>query len=190
MSNKGRYHSAILRSHQTVFSFKDIALLWRAPGTNTTRVRINYYVRTGQLYPLRRGLYAKDKNYDRLELATKIFIPSYVSFETVLAQSGIIFQLYSTIFVASYLTRDILVDGQPYSFKKIKDSILTNALGIENKDNKAIATKERAFLDTIYLNKNYHFDNLASLDWNRVFEILPIYKNKRMEKTVSRYYAS
>jgi len=41
---------------------------------------------------LRRGLYAKDNSYDKNELATKIYIPSYISFETVLRNAGAIFQ--------------------------------------------------------------------------------------------------
>jgi len=39
----------------------------------------------------------------------------------------------------------------------------------------------------IYLNKEYHFDNLINIDWNKVYRILPIYNNKRMEKKVKRY---
>jgi len=185
---KGSYISTILRSKKTVFSFKDISLLWGNPGTSTARVRVNYYVKNGQLYRLRRGLYSKDRNYDKLELATKIFTPSYVSFETVLAQAGVIFQHYSQIFAASYLTRDIICDDQKYSFKKIKDLILTNPAGVENKGECSMATKERAFLDTIYINKDYHFDNLSPLNWEKIFEILKIYGNKRMSKKVKEFY--
>jgi len=62
----------------------------------------------------------------------------------------------------SYLTREIICDGQKYVFRKIKDTILTNSLGLEKKDNYFIASRERAFLDTVYLNKNYYFDRLNS----------------------------
>ena len=40
----------------------------------------------------------------------------------------------------------------------------------------------------ITLFEDYHFDNLDSLDWDKVFEILPIYHNKRMEKKVREYF--
>lgn len=72
--------------------------------------------------------------------------------------------------------------------KKIKDNILTNSAGIEQSDYYSIASKERAFLDVLYLNKGYHFDNLAPLDFNKVFELLPIYNNKRMSKKVHTYF--
>ena len=105
-----------------------------------------------------------------------------------MAQEGIVFQYYSTIFVATYQNKEILCDGQTYSFRKIKDTILTNAEGIDNKGSYFIASKERAFLDMLYLHKEYHFDNLAPLDFNKIFELLPLYDNKRMVKSVQRYY--
>ena len=185
---KGDYISTILRSNKTIFSFKDIVLLWRDPGTNAARVRLNYYVKNGDLYRIRKGFYGKDKNYNKLELATRIFTPSYVSLETVLGQAGMTFQYYSQIFAISYLTREIACDGQAYSFKKIKNVILTNKTGLENMGEYLMASKERAFLDTIYIQKNYYFDNLSPLDWNKVFEILPIYNNKRMAKKVKEFY--
>ena len=152
------------------------------------RRKLSYYVKTGELYPLRRGLYARSLDYDRYELATKIFTPSYVSFETVLGAAGIIFQFYGQIFVASYQSREIICAGQKYAFKKVKDTLLTNSAGLENRDNYTIASPERAFLDTLYLYKDYHFDNLALLNWDKVREILPIYGgNKRMAKMVDRY---
>jgi hypothetical protein len=124
---------------------------------------------------LRRGLNTKDENYDRFELATKIFTPSYISFETVLQASDVIFQYYQTLFVASYQTKEIVCDGPRYSFKSLKNFILTNNAGIEIKNNYSIAFTERAFLDVLYLNKEYHFDNLSPINWNKVMTPLPIY---------------
>lgn len=186
---KGDYLTAILRSPKTVFTYGDIFLLWGEQSSNSARVRLNYYVRNGDLYRIRRGMYAKDKNYNKTELASRIFTPSYVSFETVLAKEGVTFQYYSQIFIASYLSREILIDQQIYSFKKIKDDILTNPLGIENKDELSIATKERAFLDTLYINTDYYFDNLGSLNWDKILEMVEIYQNKRMLKKVKELYA-
>jgi predicted transcriptional regulator of viral defense system len=186
--NKGNYIKILLRSKKTVFTNKDIALLWGDPATNAAQVRLNYYVKNGELHRIRRGLYTKDKNYDRMEFATRIFTPSYVSFETVLTKGGITFQYYGGIFVASYLTREIVCDGQKYQYRKIKDAVLTNPAGVENKGVCSIATKERAFLDTIYIHTDYHFDHLSPLDWDTVFELLPMYDNRRMAKKVNSFY--
>lgn len=185
---KGEYLDIILRSNKTIFSIKDVALLWSEEQEQKVALRLNKYAKAGKLFRLRRGFYAKDKNYNPLELATRIYTPAYISFETVLTRSGINFQKYDSIFVASYITRNINVDEQKISLIRMKDYVLSNILGIKNENNISMATKERAFLDRIYISKDYHFDNLDSLDWNKVFEILPIYHNKKMEKRVNNYY--
>ncbi len=180
----------ILRSEKTVFSFKELVLLTGNTNFKNLNAQIRYYIKKGELYHVRRGLYAKDKNYDRFEVATKILRPAYISFETVLAQAGIIFQYYSQIFVASYRTESILCDGQTYTFRRIKSPILTNSTGITIKDTYSISSPERAFLDVAYLHKDYHFDNLSPLNWDKVYDILPIYGgNKRMEQMVARQHS-
>lgn len=185
---KGDFLSVILRSNKTVFTTKDIALLWHEPNSAAARVRLHYFVKKGDLYHIRHGLYAKNENYNKLELATRILTPSYVSFETVLVKEGLIFQYYAPVFVASYAKREITIDNQIYSFRKMKDRLLTDSTGINHSYETSIATPERAFLDILYVNASFHFDNLRSLDWERVFEILPVFDNKRMEKKVDNLF--
>jgi hypothetical protein len=187
-AQKGEYLDILLRSNKTIFSNKDVALMWGEEADGSVRVRLNYYVKAKKLIRVHRGLYTKDKNYNRYELATRINTPSYISFETVLGASGMTFQYYGNIFVASYIKRNMEVDGQRIEFVRMKDYVLSNTLGIENSDGYARATKERAYLDTIYRSKKYYIDNESPLDWEKVFEILPIYHNKRMEQTVKKYY--
>lgn len=181
---KGDFLSKLLRSDKTVFSFSDIILSWKEMDTSSAIARVSYYVKNNQLIRLRRGLYAKDNSYDKNELATKIYIPSYISFETVLRNAGAIFQWYDSIFVASYKTKVIEADGQKYCFRTIKPEILTNSLGIVNMGNYHIASPERALLDILYLNKDYYFDSLSIFNWEKVYEILPMYRNKRIVKKV------
>lgn len=178
----------ILRTSGTVFSFKDILLVSGETRPDLLRRRIHYYIKNRELYYLRRGIYARDKNYNRFELATRIYTPSYVSFESVLAKEGVIFQHYGQIFIASYLTREIVCDDQVYSFRKIKDTVLVDAAGIDNKEFYSIASKERAFLDMLYLYTDYHFDNLSGINWEKCFEMLPAYNNKAMAKRLNSYY--
>ena len=185
---KGEYLDVLLRSSKTVFSTKDVALLWDEERENRVSGRLNKYVRAGKLVRVRRGIYVKDKNYNRFELVTRIYTPSYISFETVLTRAGINFQYYGNIFVASYVTREIEADGQKISFVRMKDYVLSNTAGIEHSEGYSIATKERAFLDRIYISKDYHFDHLDPLEWDKVFQILPIYNNKRMIKKVNEYF--
>ncbi len=184
---KGEYLETLLRSDKTIFSIKDASLMWGEENESIISIRLNKYAKAGKLIKVRRGLYVKDKNYNRFELATRIYTPSYISFETVLTHEGVSFQYYGNIFVASYVNREINVADQKITFVRMKDYVLSNSIGIEHKDGVAIATRERAFLDRLYVSKDYHFDNLRSLDWNKVMEILPIYNNKRLEKKVKEY---
>jgi predicted transcriptional regulator of viral defense system len=180
----------ILSSNQTVFSIKELLLLWGKADPALLRARISYYLAKGYLYHLRRGLYAKNKDYNRFEVATKIFTPAYVSFETVLLKSGVIFQWYDRVFVASYQTRTISCDGQTYEYRRLKGAILTDTRGVAIEEHFSIATAERAFLDMSYLHKGYWFDNLSALEWDKVFELLPLYSNKRLEVRVHKLYKS
>jgi predicted transcriptional regulator of viral defense system len=185
---KGEYLEVLLRSPKTVFTVKDISLLWGESAENAIRVRLSKYVKTGKLVRVCRGVYAKDMNYDRFELATRIYTPSYISFETVLTRAGVNFQYYGNIFVASYVSRELVIDGQKISFVRIKSDVLSDASGIDHSKGYSIASRERAFLDRVAVSKDYHFDHLDVLDWNKVFEIVPIYRNKRMEKKVREYF--
>lgn len=177
----------IYQSKNTVFTFKDISLIWQETEMDLVKSKINYYVKTGKLYPIRRGVYAKYKDYDSFELGTKIYTPSYISLQTILQKEGVIFQHYKSIFVVSYQTREITCDGKRFNYKKIKDIVLSNKLGLEKKEGYFIASKERAFLDTIYLQGEQHFDNLKPMNWDLCFQILPIYKNKNLLKRLKKY---
>jgi hypothetical protein len=48
---------------------------------------------------------------------------------------------------------------------------LLNPLWIENKWKFYIASPERAICDKIYLNKNYYFDNLKSINLDKLRQI-------------------
>ena len=66
--------------------------------------------------------------------------------------------------------------------------MLTNPRGIVHDTTYDKASTERAFLDAVYLYKNYHFDNLTHVDFDKVFQFLPIYRSKIMVKRVNDYY--
>ena len=173
--------SSLYLSGQTVFTSDEIAILWQETNPKNLKGKINYYVNSGILKSLRRGIYAlSGKPYDSLELATRIFIPSYVGLETVLAKEGVIFQHYDSIFVLTYQTRDLEVSGNKLAFRKVNSVILSNPLGIIVHPFYSIATKERAFLDLLYLSGQPYFDNLEPLDWDFCRQILPIYNNKAL----------
>lgn len=178
----------LYQSKNTVFTAKEIALLWRETNSDRLKRRLNYYVKSGKFYHLRRGIYAKSPDYDRYELSNKIYAPSYVSLETVLKNGGVIFQHYASVSAVSYLTREITADAAVYVYRKIEKSILVNRSGVTCERNFFLATKERAFLDTLYISKDYHFDNLTPLDWKVCFELVPIYESRTLSLRVEKYF--
>ena len=89
--------------------------------------------------------------------------------------------------MASKWPRNLTIDNNKIVFRKLKDIVLYNSKGVINKDNYSIATKERAFLDMIYLFPNYYFDNLRSIDWEKCKELVEIYNNKQLIKRLTKY---
>jgi hypothetical protein len=49
-----------------------------------------------------------------------------------------------------------------------------------------IASPERAFLDLLYLEKDYYFDNLNPLNKDLIRKLLPVYQSKGLSKTVTK----
>lgn len=171
---------------QTVFSLNEMSLFFPEISSQNLRNRMRYFANVGKIKRLTPGIYAK-ADFNPFEVANKLYTPSYISLETVLAKAGIVFQHYDTIFVVSYLTREVEVNGITVQYRRLKDEILANPLGIEQGEGYNIATPERAFLDAVYLYKDYHFDNLSPLDWGKIAKLTEIYKNKTFEKRVEGY---
>ena len=181
---------AVYKENRTVFRLNDIALLVGESNFQSLNKKLNYYVRTGKLENPRKGIYAKP-DFNPEELACSIYTPSYISLDYVLQKSGIIFQYDSRISAISYLSRSVEVTGRIYLFRKIKGEILVNTAGINRKENHInIASPERAFLDLIYLDKDYYFDNLNPLSKQLVQELLPIYGSKALSERVNKLLAN
>lgn len=178
----------LFREHRTVFRLIDIAMLISESDSGLLRRRLNYFVHKGKLLNPRRGIYAKP-GYNIEELACLVYSPSYISCQYVLRKAGVIFQYGTEITPVSYLNRSVFIDGVAISYRKIKGTALVNTAGVIRQINHInIATSERALLDLLYLEKEYHFDNLSSLDTKAVFGLLPLYQSKELIKRVKRLF--
>lgn len=174
--------SKLLLTNLTVFSIVDLALIWNVHEKNSLNRKIFYYLYKGSLIRVRRGLfYLKDKLFNDFELANKYLTPSYISFDTVRQRAGLNFQYDSTIYLASNISKKVEVFGKTFVYRKIKDEILYNSVGIINCNNYSMASPERALLDTMYLNKKFYFDNLDQVNFDTLFDMLKIYNRKSME---------
>jgi len=179
---------AVYSDNRTVFRLKDISMLTGETKFQSLNKKLNYHVKTGKLQNPRKGIYTKP-DYNPEEMACSVFTPCYISLEYVLQKAGVLFQYDSRITVICNLSRSIEIENQTYTFRKIKGSLLINTTGIIRKENQInLATAERAFLDLVYLNPNYYFDNLNPLNKETVFKLLPNYQSKTMNKRVIKLF--
>jgi len=176
----------LYNDERSVYRLSDVAMLTGDTNFESINKRINYFVRNNKVKNPRRGIYTK-ASYKKEEMACRIYIPSYISLDYVLQKAGVIFQYNSQITSVSYLSRTIEIDGTAYSFRKIKNEILVDTTGIIRLSNGInIATPERAFIDTLYLNGVYYFDNLNSLNISLIEQLLPIYNSKKLTLRVKK----
>ena len=176
--------NTILSSSRTVFTTQWLAMMDSTRTRESLNNSLRYYARTGVLHSPRNGIYTKP-TYNEQEMACALLKPSYISMEYVLARAGVTFQYSDEITCISYQTRTIEVDGRAYSFRKINPMIWANMQGIEQRDNIAIATPERAFLDMMYLSSGQcYFDNLHPLNKKKVQQLLPLYNSPTLTKRV------
>lgn len=178
---------SLYKKPQTVFTLKDVSLLFPEISYNNLKARMSYFSKSGSIKKLSRGVYAKDK-FDVLELANKLYVPSYVSLETVLQKAGVTFQYYESIFAVSYLSRTVEIGNHTIEYRRMKKDILLTKQGIEEQGNVVIASPERAFLDAVFLYKDYHFDNLDSLNWDKIMKLKDLYGSRVFNKRVEDYY--
>ena len=177
----------IYNNNRTVYTFSNIALLTGESNAAKLSNKLNYYVHSGKLLNPRKGIYAKN-NYNPEELACLLYTPSYISLEYVLQKAGVIFQYDEKITAVSYLSRTVEIDKNVYQYRKIKNEILIDMSGIIRSNNLNIASPERAFLDVMYLNASYYFDNINSLNKNVIYELLPVYNSKILTERINNIF--
>ena len=185
MSSRISVLQSILESPRTVFTVQSLMMLTGCNDSGRLTKSLHYYANEGRIQNPRRGVYTKLK-YDVLEMACSLFRPSYISLEYVLQRAGIVFQWDDSVTCVSYLSRSVEVDGKQYLYRKVSPELWIGLEGIEQLDNVAIATPERAFLDMVYLSAgNCYFDNLRPLSVKQVRNLLPLYRSQKLNERVA-----
>ncbi len=172
----------LYKDKRSVFRLSDAAMLFPGIAPKNLNDRMRYYTATGRLRNPRKGIYVKP-GYNPQELANLLYTPSYISLEYVLQQAGIVFQYDTRLTSVSYLSREVGIDGNTYSYRRIKETIVMDTTGIDcYEDLYYKATPERALLDMLYLNKDFYFDNLRPINRQLIIQVLPIYQSRALEK--------
>lgn len=176
----------LYQSKKTVFSLKDLSLYWRIENPKYLKTKTRRLVKSGRLLFIRKGFYALEKDYDRLELANKMITPSYVGLATILYREGVIFQYDSRIYSVADESRTIQVDDQIYVYRRINNKLFFNPQGLKFSGITSVASLERAVVDILYLEPDFYFDNLDSVDWNKCLLLSKNYNNRKMTQKIIR----
>lgn len=167
----------------TLFTRLEFQRLFRVSKTAATFFLFRH-TRGGLFVRLKNGLYAlADPFPSEEEIANRLYQPSYLSFEYVLARHGIIPEAVYTITSATTKpSREFQVEGKAYSYHTLKKSAYS---GFETRKKDAVAiltaTPEKALVDYLYfvalkkkpLNDRLHLQGLSKkivLSYARLFE--------------------
>jgi len=122
-------------------------------------VALNRWVTMGILKKIAQGIYVPfGKEIDVEKIASQMYLPNYLSFESALVRYGILNLIpYTITFATPRKTRNYTIDERDVIFRQIKRDLFwgyTISGGIY------VAEKEKAFLDQIYIAKK----GIASVD--------------------------
>lgn len=170
------------------FSTEDLTnLLMIKP--ESAKVLATRYTKNRVFIRLKRDCYVLTQNWqnftteDFLLIANFIQVPSYISFMTALNFYEVTTQVQREFFESAAQKRTIKfnINGTVFSYYKLKKEYYFDF--IKDRDI-FIATKEKAFIDSIYLYSfgKYNLDfaslDLTKLDKKRIREIIKIYPDK------------
>ncbi len=172
----------------TYFTTEDVAYLFKLKSASA-RVMCNRYVKKGVFLRLKKNFYVLDQKWtnpaseDLLKISNYLQVPSYVSFMTALSFYGVTTQVQRDFFESASLKRSVRFDaqGRTFNFYKLQKKYY---FGFIKKNNIFIATKEKAFIDAVYLYSfgKYRLDfnalDMAKLDKKNMKTLLKSFPKK------------
>lgn len=164
----------LLKLDEKLFHTQDLAIIWEIENKNTLYTTIKRYLQKGILIPIHKGFYAtvplEKINPVRLGIGY-LHTFAYLSCESVLIKSGVIFQKENYITFVSSVSKKFTIGNFSFLVRKMKEEFLYNDAGIIKKEGIWEASLERAVADILYFNPYYHFDNPKKINWRKVKEI-------------------
>ncbi len=160
------------------FSMKDLKKLF--PDESNLRVSVKRMLDAGVIFQIARGFYTlKQENLDVEKLATQLYYPSYISFESALSKYDVINQgLYGLSLATTRHSKKIALAGVDCEYSQIKPALF---FGFDLVNDTYLAHAEKALLDLIYLislgkrNGNTSEWDLDVLDKHKLLKYLAFY---------------
>lgn len=153
---------------------------------NSLKVALSRLVKKGELVRIMKGWYAADPaRVDWEVVACRLYAPSYLSYEWVLARAGVLSQQPAAITLATVRRGKIIEsDYAGFHYHRLKKDYYW---GYDRRGAVLAADKEKALLDLAYLaRKGYaSFDaeemNLKNIDRKRLAEYLKKFRSSGLE---------
>lgn len=177
----------LVQSSKNIVTLQELGVLWQMPKKRKLTETVKYYIRTGKLRSLRKGLYAVTENYSPFELAQKIVPISYVSLQSALRFHGMIFQHYESVTSIALQSKQVVINETRFIFHKIKSSTLFNDQGVLKHNNYTLASPERTLCDSLYYYPSLSIDNTNMLNASKLIEIARIYENKSLLNRITHF---
>jgi predicted transcriptional regulator of viral defense system len=179
-----RYND-IKKINKLYFTYQDVAKILSIT-EDSARVLCSRYVKQKYLIRLKRNFYILEERWDniapnqRLELANILQVPSYISLMTALSFYEYTTQVQQKFIesISLYRTFTKDIEGVVFNYSRIKRDYY---FGFSKKNNIFIASPEKAFIDSLYLNYlgKYNLD-FSSLNLEKI-------DRKNCEKILKRY---
>lgn len=181
-------YNDIKKINKLYFTYQDVAKILSI-SENSARVLCARYVKQKYLIRLKRNFYTLRERWDnitlnqRFELANILQVPSYISLMTALSFYEYTTQVQQKFVESISLYRTFAkdIEGIIFNYSKIKNDFY---FGFSKKNNIFIASPEKAFIDSLYLNYlgKYNLDlsslNLEKIDRESCENILKRYPSK------------
>lgn len=164
------------------YSISDLEKITGLP-RNSLYVTLRRFVETGVLERIGPGTYRLFTVPPSIEqVASSLYIPNYLSFESALSRYGILTLIpYTLTFATTRKTRRFTIEGRDVEFRQIKKDLFW---GYEMAERIYIARPEKAFLDLIYLVSR----GQASIDLDEIdLKKLSVSKLKEYAKKFPKY---
>ena len=154
-------------------------------------MKISRMLKEGELIPLRRGLYLRDRSVEPHSLAPAIYGPSYVSFASALAWHGLIPERVEEI-VCATLRRPARFDTSlgRYHYRHVPARVFS--VGIERVDDSSLpwllASPTKALCDAIALDASIRSQNDVR-DWLQSMRIgeIPALDQEQLAACAANY---
>ena len=156
----------------------------------TSVVKLARYKKQGYLNSPKRGIYYfSDDLPDKFKIANSLYLPSYVSLESIFSKEGIIPEaVYSITSITTKATREFTDSLTAYNYLRIKKEAYT---GYTKEGNVLIALPGKALVDYLYFvaqGKKTLNDrlNLSRLNPDDIFRYVLMFNDIRLNNLINK----